>query len=80
MGRTENSDIGEGSVALGSNVQAIGKNSTALGENNIAGCKGYYIKSIDMINRKIYLCNEKILPVISEDDNKKGSKKDNQDW
>ena len=59
----------EGSVALGENVQAIGNNSVSLGKDNIAGCKGYYIKSIDLVNKKIYLCNEKVLPEISTDDN-----------
>ena len=48
---------------------AIGDHSVAFGINSIAGCKGYYIKSIDLTNHKIYLSNEKVLPVISEDDN-----------
>jgi hypothetical protein len=45
-----------------------------LGENciqqtgSIAGCKGYYIKSIDLVNHKIYLTNIQIIPEISETD------------
>ena len=61
---------GAGKNALqGIDSVAIGNNSVALGGNTIAGCKGFYIKSIDLVNKKIYLCNEKVLPEISTDDN-----------
>lgn len=38
-------------------------------ENSTSGCKGYYIKSIDLTNKKIYLCNEKVRPIIGVVDN-----------
>lgn len=60
---------GEESFATNDRAHAIGDYSFAVGIDTIAGCKGYYIKSIDMTNKKIYLCNEKVLPVISEDNN-----------
>lgn len=69
MGRTEGSTVGEDSVALGLDVQAMSANSMAFGTNTVAGMKGYYIKSIDLTNKKIYLTDTKVLPVISTDDN-----------
>ena len=48
---------------------AIGNNAVALGKNASAGCKGFYIKSINMTNKIIYLCNEKITPEISVNEN-----------
>lgn len=57
---------GEGKDSIQTiNSQAISDNSIALGNNTIAGCKGYYIKSIDLTNKKIYLSKEKVLPQIS---------------
>lgn len=53
----------------GTSSIAIGNNSIAFGKNSISGCKGYYIKSIDSQNKKIYLSNTKVLPIISTIDN-----------
>lgn len=76
-GATYNIENGESSGSIQSinkedeekNSVAIGENSLALGENNVAGCKGYYIKSIDTTNKKIYLTNTQVVPVISTIDN-----------
>ncbi len=49
--------------------QALGIASSAFGYGTTAGCKGYYIKSIDLDNKKIYLTETQVLPVISTEDN-----------
>lgn len=70
MGRVEGSEVGTKSTALGDGVQAISSASTALGFATQSGAKGYYIKSIDTVNKKIYLSTEQVLfPEISEVDN-----------
>ena len=51
----------ENSIQQLNNI-AIGDNSVAFGINSIAGCKGYYIKSIDLLNKKIYLSDYLIAP------------------
>lgn len=38
-------------------------------ETSVGGCKGYYIKSIDLINKKIYLSDIKVIPTIETTDN-----------
>lgn len=58
----------EGSLQT-QNAQVLGENSIALGENAIAGCMAYYIKSIDLTNKKIYLSTTQTVPTISTDDN-----------
>ena len=68
MGRSY--EIGEKSIALGQSVGAISPRSTALGYATRSGAKGYYIKSIDTVNKKIYLSREQVLfPEISQVDN-----------
>lgn len=69
MGRKADSTVGENSTALGLDVQAIGEGSVAVGKSTTAGIREYYIKSIDPSDKKIYLCNEEVLTVISSDDN-----------
>lgn len=49
--------------------EAIGEGSIALGPGAVAGCRGYYIKSVDINAKKIYLTDTQTQPVISEDDN-----------
>lgn len=44
------------------NNQALGIYSTALGRENIAGAKGYYIKNIDVSNKKIHLSTTECVP------------------
>ena len=48
---------------------AQGYYSTVFGKNNVSGCKGYYIQSIDLTNKKIYLSSTQQVPVISTTDN-----------
>ena len=48
----------------------IGENfCNNLGKDCTVGCKGYYIKSIDLTNKKIYLSNIKVMPTISTANN-----------
>ncbi len=49
--------------------KAVSDYSVAIGYKNIAGAKGYYIKSIDMVNKKIYLSDVKVEATVSIDDN-----------
>ena len=62
---------GEGNDSLISNSnRALATNGTSFGYTNQSGAKGYYIKSIDTVNKKIYLSTEQVLfPEISEVDN-----------
>lgn len=60
---------GNESFATNKSAIALGDYSFASGYNTVAGCKGYYIKSIDTTNKKIYLSNTKVVPVISTEDN-----------
>jgi hypothetical protein len=50
---------------------AIGGNSVNIGINSIAGAKGYYLKAIDLKNKKIFLTDvqptEDTLPIILEE-------------
>ncbi len=48
---------------------AFGDQSIALGYNSVSGLRGFYIKSIDLENKKIYLGTEKVTPEISTVDN-----------
>ncbi len=59
---------GKPSIVLGENNIAISDYTSAFGNDTISGLKGYYIKSIDLNNKKIYLCNEKVSPIISNAD------------
>ena len=61
---------GDFSIVAGKDCRAISDYSSAIGYNNIAGLKAYYIKSIDITNKKIYLSNTQLTPIISEDDNR----------
>jgi hypothetical protein len=45
----------EGSIRTVDANPIIGEGGIALGEGATAGCMGYYIKSIDVVNKKIYL-------------------------
>lgn len=71
MGRKADSIVGKNSAALGEDVQAIGDASAASGKNTVSGMRGYYIKSMNLTSSppRIYLCKEKVLPVISKADN-----------
>ena len=42
---------------------SIADNSIVSGVDTVAGCKGYYIKSIDSANNIIYLSKTKVIPV-----------------
>ncbi len=42
--------------------------NVTYGDNSV-GCKAYYIKSIDLVGKKIYLSEEQVVPVISTADN-----------
>jgi len=53
------------------NVRGYSKDkygNVTYGDNHV-GCKAYYIKSIDLTNKKIYLSETKVVPVISTADN-----------
>ena len=70
MGRKENSAVGIGSVALGLDIQAVGDYTIGVGVSTYAGCKAYYMKSIDMTAKIIYLCKEKnTFPEMNTQDN-----------
>ena len=61
---------GEGKDSLQQpSSKALSDNAIALGKDNISGLKGFYIKSIDTTNKKIYLSLTKAEPFISNDDN-----------
>ena len=61
---------GEGENSIeGQGASALADYGIAFGDGSIAGCKGYYIKSIDMENKKIYLTDTKVLPTIDMADN-----------
>lgn len=47
------------------NGEAIGDGSLALGKSSMTGCRGYFIKSIDVTNKKIYLGNDRVIPTVS---------------
>lgn len=59
---------GENSLQQDSN-SAFGNNSISLGADNISGCKGYYIKSIDLENKFIYLSTTKVNPEMNNVNN-----------
>lgn len=48
---------------------AQGDFSAAFGKETISGCKGYYLRSIDLENKKIYLSDTQQVPVISTANN-----------
>jgi hypothetical protein len=49
---------------------AVGPCSAAFGDGSVAGCRGFYIKSIDSVNKYIYLSAEKqAAPVFSNANN-----------
>lgn len=48
--------------------EAISESSVAIGPGSIAGCRGYYIKSVDLTNKRIYLSLKQTQPIISETD------------
>ena len=56
------------SIIVGSNNTSFSNDTVIMGNGNYAGAKGYYYKAIDLTNKKIYLSNEQVLPVISTDD------------
>lgn len=45
---------------VGTGAQAIGDKSAAFG-SSIAGCMGYYYEAIDLTNKKIYLCPDRVV-------------------
>lgn len=51
------------------NVSSTDENGNFAVNDNIVNCKAYYIESIDLENKKIYLSKTKVLPVISTEDN-----------
>ncbi len=53
----------------GADVFTADENGNISSANNVASCMAYYIKSIDLENKKIYLSNTKVVPVISTADN-----------
>lgn len=55
MGRTEGSEVGELSVALGNNLSVFTKESAAFGGDNIVGQKGYYVMAISFDENYIWL-------------------------
>lgn len=61
---------GEGtSFKFGESNQVVSENSVVFGDSNSAGQLAYYIKSIDTVNKKIYLSKDKVTCEISEIDN-----------
>ena len=62
---------GEGYASVQSvgTAKAITDYSVALGDGAIAGCRGYYIKSIDLEGKKIYLSDVEVKPEISTTNN-----------
>ncbi len=52
-----------------SDVFSEDENGNITTGNNVASCMAYYIKSIDLENKKIYLSKTKVVPVISTADN-----------
>ncbi len=61
----------EDTVKIGGSA-VIGKDSIAIGSGNLAGCMGYHIRSIDTVNKKIYLTADyptsETYPTVSTDD------------
>lgn len=59
--KTETIENGEGEDALllAGAEGALADSCVAIGPGSMAGCKGYYIKSIDLAAKKIYLSAEK---------------------
>lgn len=53
----------------GGNASVTDENGNFAINDNIASCKAYYIKSIDLDNKKIYLSKTKVIPVISTANN-----------
>lgn len=43
---------------------AVAENSIAGGNGSVAGCKGYYFSAVDVENKKIYLSNTKVKPIV----------------
>ena len=67
-----NLENGSGTNSLkqkGSDSYASGDYSFAEGNATISGLKGYYMKSIDVNNKKIYLTDTQIVTTLSPDDN-----------
>ena len=61
---------GDGKESLQSSTsQALSDYDIALGQDNISGLKGYYIKSIDTKNKKIYLSKVKVDAAIESTNN-----------
>lgn len=60
MGLAEGSEVGEGSVALGKNVQAFNNESAVFGSDNIVGQKGFYIKAICFDTGEIVLSDVQV--------------------
>ena len=54
---------------IGQGATTLADYGMAFGNGSVAGCKGYYIKSIDITNQKIYLTDTKVIPTISTVDN-----------
>lgn len=60
-------DADYGDLIFGFENQAIGKYNIALGNSNTVGNKAYYISSIDMENKKIYLTKTQVtIPSLTE--------------
>jgi hypothetical protein len=55
-------------VAKSLTSQAFYEDSNAFGTDNIVGYKGYYVSAIDLTNKKIYLTNNPIHPLIGVHD------------
>ena len=60
---------GQAAFAWGESSKAITDYSVAFGKGTVAGCRGYYVKSYDLKNKKIYLSDVQVVPVISTEDN-----------
>ena len=61
--------VNDDSIEFGDNT-ILSNDAAAFGYNNAVGCKGYYIKSIDTTNNKIYLSKERVpVPTIGTTDN-----------
>lgn len=60
---------GNGSCQSANAGEAIADNSIALGPGTVSGVRGYYIKSVDLTAKKIYLTKTQTQPVMSTADN-----------
>ena len=60
---------GKHSIAFGSGATSLGDYSLAFGRDIVAGCKAFFIKSIDFENKKIYLTTTQVIPTADTTDN-----------